>query len=95
MSEWLSSVVCLVGGLLAIGIGLLMTRRRLQRVKRIHRKKGLIHAESPEGWGSWFFQGFSDVTMGTRWVVGAGILAFWMALGVSLLSLGLRLAWHP
>lgn len=93
MQEGIVGTLCMVSGLVAISVGWLLTRSRLRRVKRVHRKKGLVHAAIPEGWGAWFFQGFSDVTMGTRWVVAAGIFAFWMALGVSLVSLGLRLAW--
>jgi len=82
-----------VGGLVSFSVGVLMARHRLRQAKRVHRKKGAIHAAMPEGWGSWFFQGFSDVTLATRWVLAILTLAFWTVLGVGLVSLGLQLAW--
>ena len=92
MPQPLASQLCVLGGIAVISVGLLMTRTRLQRAKRVHQKKGLIHPTMPEGWGVWFFQGFSDVTMGTRWVVAVLVLLFWTVLGVSLVSLGIHLA---
>jgi len=77
---------------MAIGMGLVLAVSRLRRTRRVHRKRGLVHAAMPEGWGSWFFQGFADVTMGTRWVVAVLLLTFWSVLGVTLVSLGIHLA---
>jgi hypothetical protein len=77
---------------MVIGVGLWLSASRLRRTKRVHRKRGLIHAAMPEGWGSWFFQGFVDVTMGTRWVVAVLVLAFWVFLGIGLLCMGLCIA---
>jgi len=93
MSERLVSYLCVVGGVLAMSVGLLMARRRLRQAKRIRRKEGLIHASIPESWGFWFFQGFSHVTLGTRWMVAVCDLVFWVAFGVGLVSLGVRLGW--
>lgn len=81
----------MLGGAGSVAAGLLVASRRLRKVKRAHHKRGLVHAALPEGWGTWFFQGFSDVTMGTRWIVTILLLVFWIGLGVSLFSLGLRL----
>lgn len=93
MSAPLASQLCVLGGIASVAAGLFMTRHRLQRAKRTHQKKGLVHPTMPEGWGVWFFHGFSDVTMATRWVIAMVLFAVWMVLGVGLVSLGLHLAW--
>ncbi len=93
MPQWIVSILCLGGGFIAISLGVLLARDRLRRARRLHRKTGLIHAAMPEGWGSWFFQGFADVTAGTRWAVAACILAFWMIVGIGLMSLGVHFGW--
>jgi hypothetical protein len=89
MLERTLSLLSTAGGLAAISLGMLMTRRRLRNTKRAHRKKGLVHAAMPEGWGVWFFQAFTDVAMGTRWAVAAFLLTFWTALGVGMVGVGL------
>jgi len=93
MPERILCFLCLAGGLVAISVGWLLARSRLKRARRRHRKKKLIHATMPEGWGVWFFQGFSDVTLGARWLVAVFVLVFWVALGVGLVSLGVHLGW--
>ena len=91
MSSPVLGFVCMLGGAGSLAVGLLVVTRRLRRIARVHHKRGLVHAAMPEGWGTWFFQGFSDVTMGTRWAVTILLLVFWIGLGVSLFSLGIRL----
>jgi len=92
MAQGLLGTLCVTSGLLAVGMGLWLSASRLRRTRRVHRKRGLVHAAMPEGWGSWFFQGFADVTMGTRWMVAGLTLAAFLVLGVSLVCLGLHLA---
>ena len=93
MSERIVGWLCVGGGLSAVSVGWLLARSRLKRARRRHRKRRLIHAAMPEGWGVWFFQGFSDVTLGARWLVAVFVLVFWVALGVGLVSLGVHLGW--
>ena len=93
MPQRIVSLLCSGGGFIAISLGVLLARDHLRRARRLHRKTGLIHAAMPEGWGSWFFQGFADLTAGTRWAVAACLLVFWMIVGIGLVSVGVRLAW--
>lgn len=81
---------CVAGGVILIGLGLLMARGRLVRMSRARRKRGLIHPAMPEGWGTWFFQGFANVTWGARWVATMAWLFFCVIVGVGLISLGLQ-----
>lgn len=83
-----ASQVCIVAGLAMIGVGLVTANARVRRLSRVHRKSGLIHPAMPDGWGQWFFQGFSHVTIGTRWVVTMAWLSFCVVVGVGLISIG-------
>ena len=71
-----------------IGVGLIRTNASVRRLNRAHRKRGLIHPANPEGWGAWFFQGFSHVTIGTRWIATMAWFAFCVVVGVGLISVG-------
>lgn len=90
MSSAMLGQACVVGGVILMGLGVLTARRRLVRMNRAQRKRELIHPAMPEGWGGWFFQGFANVTMGTRWVVTMVWLFFCMIVGVGLISVGLQ-----
>ena len=92
MSEGALSLLCVASGLGVMVSGLVITRSRVKQARRIRRKASSIHAAMPEGWGSWFFQGLSDVTTGAGLVASVGVLAFWMVFGVALVSLGVHLA---
>ncbi len=92
MPQSFVSALCIASGIGIMGIGVLAARSRLREVRRFHLKHSLIHTAMPEGWGLWFFQGFSGVTTGTRWFVALLRLLLWLAGGLGLISLGLRLA---
>ena len=74
------SVFCLLSGL---GIGL--TRRRM------HRKTTALHAAMPEGWGSWFWQGFADMAVETHRIVAAVMMGAGVLVGLWLVSLSVQL----
>jgi len=52
----------------------------------------LPDAAMPEGWGQWFYQGFSNLTTATHGVVTLIRLAVWVMIGAGLIGLGWRLA---
>jgi len=76
-----------------MGIGLTLSKARLQHVKRVQRSRLALLAGMPEGWGAWFFQGFADMTVSAGALSAVGILVFWIALGMWIASVGIRLAW--
>ena len=90
MSEQIVGSLCVGSGLILMVVGLLLARRYYQDAKRVHRKRRLIQAEMPDGWGGWFFQGFADVTVVTCWVAACFVLAVWVALGLSVIGFGLH-----
>ncbi|MBI3312098.1 MAG: hypothetical protein HYZ88_01045 [Candidatus Omnitrophica bacterium] len=90
MSDQFVKALCVGSGFILMAVGLLTTRHRFEQAKRVHRKRGLIQAAMPEGWGGWFFQGFADVTVVTCWVAACFVLAVWIILGVSVIGLGLH-----
>ena len=93
MSERLASLLCLISGAVAISLGVVMARQRLQRAMRMHQRTSGFHASLPEGWGHWFVQGFSSLGVGTRWLAAATALLLWLLLGAWMVSLGIRLVW--
>ncbi len=91
MSGSVTHAVCLISGIVAMGLGIVLSRAHLRQVARANRKHGLVHAAMPDGWGVWFFQGFADVTMGTRWAVALAILLAWSGVGLGLITVGMGL----
>jgi len=86
-------MVCVISGLVAIAAGLIVTQGRLQQAGRAHRKTSRVHATLPDGWGSWFFHGFANVSKGVGVVTALAQLAVWVVVGVGLVSLGLCVTW--
>jgi len=93
MQAGMAGVLCVVGGLAAIASGLAMAATRMKRAQRVHQKSSSKMAAMPEGWGFWFFHGFSAMTLGTDVVRAVFRLAFWTVLGMGLIGVGFRLGW--
>ena len=93
MLELALTLLCLVGSLVAVGIGVTVAAGQLRWLRRWRAKRQGVLSTMPEGWGVWFFQGFSDMTVGTQFLRTALVLAFWIVLAMSFVGLGFRLAW--
>ena len=85
----LGSLVCLVGGLAALWLGITSARERLTRIQRACRCQQHVLSEMPDEWRQWFFQGFVDVTVGVRGLFAVVVLALWTALAVGLAGIAL------
>ena len=85
--------LCVVSGLTAMGVGLVLSKARLERIRRVQRSQHVLLSVMPEGWGAWFFQGFADMTIGAGALSAIALLAFWIALGMWIAGIGIRLAW--
>ena len=94
MTEQVVSGLVIATGLISTGVGLTIAGRRLRHAGRAYRRTQTLYETLPEGWASWFLQGFSGLTVGTHWL--RAILAFtgWALAGLGLISLGLRLVWR-
>ncbi len=93
MLELSLTLLCLLGSLVATGVGLTVATGRIRWLRRWREKQQLVLSAMPEGWGMWFFQGFSDMTVGTQILRTGVVLGFWMLLAIGFIGLGLRLAW--
>lgn len=93
MPEQLVSAVYLISGVVVMASGVGVTRQRLKQVLQARRKTAWVSAAMPEGWRSWFFEGFSTVTAGARLTVSLVLLAACLLVGTGLVGVGLRLAW--
>jgi len=85
------SVLYVIGGLIVCAIGALLSATRLQRAARAHRRSEALASSMSEGWDGWFFHGFASMTTGARRIVTVLELVGWAALGLGLVSLGMRL----
>ena len=92
MTDQVLSAICLVGGMVAIGWGVRMTARCLKQARQARRKTAWISATMPEGWGVWFVERFSTMTMGVSLLASLFLLAACALLGVGLVSVGCSLA---
>ena len=90
-AEYVVSGLVTATGLIAAGVGVVAARSRFRRARRAFRRTTLLWETMPEGWAAWFFEGFSAVTMGTRWLWAAVVLASWTIAGACFVYLGLRL----
>ena len=91
MPTWMTSLLCLVGGLASVGTGVVLAAGQLQRVGRLHQRRHRVLGGLPEGWGTWFAQGFADLMLGRSLVFALGVLTFWTGLGLWLAAVGLGL----
>ncbi len=91
MTEHLISGLVIVTGLTAAGTGLALAGSRLRAAGRAYRKTKTLYAAMPDGWSSWFLEGFSGVALGTHWVWAVLTLLGWTLAGVCLIGLGLQL----
>lgn len=82
----------MTSGLLVVGLGGLVARTRLRRVDRRHARLARWHDRLPEEWGLWFVHGFARVAKGTAVLMVIAALLLWIAAGVGLIHIGVRLA---
>ncbi|MCI0457044.1 MAG: hypothetical protein L0Z62_08700 [Gemmataceae bacterium] len=78
-------------GAAAVGAGMLVAMRSVRFARRAYRRTSSLSAVASEGWGTWFLGGFSDVTMGIRWLSALASLVAWTLVGVGLIGVGVRL----
>ena len=89
--ERLAVALALLTGMVSVGVGVSLAAKWLQSAQRAYRKtQGLSHA-FPDGWGGWFVDGFSLVTLGTRWLGALALGCAWLLAGACFIGLGLRL----
>ena len=93
MLELALTLLCLLGSLVAIGIGVTVAAGRIRSLRRWQDRQQLVLSAMPEGWGVWFFQGFSDMSVGAKMLRTAIVLSFWMVVALSFMGLGFRLVW--
>jgi hypothetical protein len=77
-------------GVLAVGIGVTVASHRVRSARRAHHLTAVLCAGHPDAWRAWFLDGFSGLTLGTRWLSAAGALGAWGMAGACLIGLGLR-----
>ena len=94
MAELFIGGLTIATGLIAAGIGLTMAMNRLQIARRAYRRTTALHASAPESWNAWYLGGFTQLSMGTRWLSAGAVWLAWTAAGVVLIGLGLRLLSH-
>ena len=81
----------ITAGLLAAVVGCAVAWSRLQAARRVYRRTATLAAARLEDWHDWFLDGFLGVTVGTAWLSAAAVGLAWMAAGLCLISLGIRL----
>ena len=94
MAERFMSGLVIVMGLISAGVGIATARHRFRVAGRAYRKIASLYAATPEGWASWFLGGFSNLTVGTHWLLATAALTMWLIAGVVLVGLGLQLFWR-
>ena len=93
MTELIAGGLFVASGLAAMGWGAANAQRRFQRLQRLAGKHQLLQADLPEGWGWWFVQGFSDMTIGWHSIQTLVLLLGWAMGGAILIGLGLQVMW--
>lgn len=91
MIEPFASAVAVTTGLVLAGVGVIGATKRVRMAQRAHAKTAALCGTLPEGWDAWFVSGFSDVTMGTRWLFAVAVGCAWVVVGVCFIGLGLHL----
>jgi len=94
MTDDLVSGLVILAGLISAGVGITIATSRFRAAARAYRKTGTLCETMPEGWGSWFLEGFSGLTMGTHSLRAVAALAGWALAGLCLIGLGLLLFWR-
>ena len=94
MTERLVSWLVIVTGLISTGVGLAVATGRLKHARRAYHRTQTLYDAMPEGWTSWFLQGFSGLTMGTHWLRATLAFIGWSLAGLGLIGLGVRLVWR-
>ena len=94
MTQHVMNGLVIVTGLIATAVGIVAAAGRLRAAGRAHRRIETLYASMPEGWSSWFLGGFSDVTLGARWLRALAVLVIWTLTGAWFIGLGLRAFWR-
>lgn len=95
MPHSLLSVLLILIGSVAVGLGLAMARQHVRTAHRIHARTAARATAIMEGWGGWFVGGFSSVTTGLRALVAVVLWLGWSAAGTALILVGIRFLRHP
>jgi hypothetical protein len=77
----------ILGGAAAL-IGLALAQRSLRLAHRAHAWTARRSDTTVEGWDAWFLTGFSDLTMGIRWLYALVVWSAWTLAGAGLIGLG-------
>lgn len=91
MTHPVMSALVILTGVMAASVGFLLTRSRLRAAGRTYRKVGILYDTMPEGWSSWFFEGFSGLAIGAYWLRTVILLVVWLVTGFWFIGFGLRL----
>lgn len=94
MGEHVVSGLAIMIGMISAWIGTMWAANRVRAAGRAYRKTETLYATMPDGWSSWFLGGFSGLAVGAGWFRAAGAWIVWMAAGLGLIALGLRLFWR-
>ena len=89
--ERVVSALVIATGLISTGVGVAVATSRLREARRAYRRTEFVYRAMPEGWTSWFVEGFSTMAMGTHWFWASVALVTWTLAGLGLIGLGLRL----
>ncbi len=84
----MSATVVLMG-VLAVGVGWVVTQGALQKARRRHHRMTTLPIET--GWDDWFLGGFSGLALGIRWLTAGAVGLVWALAGAWIIGLGLRL----
>ena len=91
MAQWMMSGLVIATGLISTGVGVISARHRLRAAGRTLRKTETLSATLPDGWATWFLEGFSSLTVGAQWLWATLTLLGWTLAGAILIGLGLTL----
>ena len=91
MLKPLVSGLVIATGLVSAGVGVAAAAGCLRDANRIYRKRERLFETMPDGWSSWFWSGFSGLTIGAQGLRATVALAGWTIAGLCLIGLGLQL----
>ena len=91
MTERIIFGLIILIGIIAAWVGVLLANSRIRSANRAYQKTALLYATMPDGWSSWFMNGFSGVAIGTHLLRATLVFTAWAIAGLFLVVLGIQL----